>query len=230
MKFFVFLSFFGSLTLFAAPNTNLKPVWEDNFDAKEIDPKKWATGGQVRIVDGKLSLEIAPGEKPTFWRSSWASSGGKFSYGQGYFEASIRMIQTKGRWVNFSIQNDDKAKLPRANLSFTCTGADRIETNLWFTDETGSHRLVPQSPTVELGSGASFKKFNIYGLQWNDKRYYWYVNGRKVHEMARPIPSAPMYLRFSHDLPEGGYLKEFSNPSLGPEPMQVDWVKVFKIP
>lgn len=230
MKFLAYLSLFASLALSAAPNANLKPVWEDNFDAKEIDPKKWNVGGQVRIVDGKLSLEIAPGEKPTFWRSSVAHTSGKFSFGQGYFEASIRMIQTKGRWVNFSIQNDDKAALPRANMSFSCSGADRIDTNLWITDEGGTQRLTPKEPTVALVGGLSSKKFNTYGLQWTDKRYYWYVNGRKVHEMARPVPSVPMYLRFSHDLPEGGYLKEFANPNLAPEPLQVDWVKVFKIP
>ena len=45
-----------------------------------------------------------------------------------------------------------------------------------------------------------------------------------------PIPKEPMYIEFYQNLPEGGLLKDFMNPKLGPEPMQIDWVKVFKIP
>ena len=58
----------------------------------------------------------------------------------------------------------------------------------------------------------------------------YYVEGRQVHKLARPIPSAPMYLEFVQSLPEGGLLKDFMNPKAGPEPLQIDWVKVFKIP
>jgi beta-glucanase (GH16 family) len=81
-----------------------------------------------------------------------------------------------------------------------------------------------------MDGGKSFKKFLTYGLQWTDKDYRWYVEGRLVHKMVRPIPSAPMFIEFNQWLPEGGYLKDFMNPKLGPEPLQVDWVKVFKIP
>jgi len=83
---------------------------------------------------------------------------------------------------------------------------------------------------IAMDGGKSYKKFLTYGLQWNATSYIWYVEGRQVHKLSRPIPKEPMGIEFHQSLPEGGLLKDFMNPKLGPEPMQIDWVKVFKIP
>lgn len=231
MKALTLFSLLAALSLGAAPNAGLKPVWEDNFDAKEIDAKKWNSGGGTRIVDGKLQIETTPKDKPGFWNGSWAHSSKKFTHGQGYFEASIRAVQSKGRgWVNFGIRNENMSVVPSASMSFVFTGADRIEPNLNIVDDAGSHRLVPKERVIPMDGGKSYKKFLTYGLQWNATSYMWYVEGRLVHKLSRPIPAAPMYLEFYQSLPEGGLLKDFMNPKLGPEPMQIDWVKVFKIP
>jgi len=231
MKALPLFSLLAALTLGAAPNNGLKPVWEDDFNAKELDTKKWSVAGTARVVDGKLQIEVTPKDKPGFWNGSWANSSKKFTHGQGYFEASIRAVQTKGRgWVNFGIRNEDMSKVPSASMNFTFTGGDRIEPGLNIVDEGGSHRLVPKESVIPMDGGKSYKKFLTYGLQWTDKAYIWYVEGRQVHKMSRPIPKAPMYIEFYQSLPEGGLLKDFMNPKMGPEPMQVDWVKVFKIP
>jgi len=231
MKAITLFSLLAALTLGAAPNTGLKPVWEDDFNAKAIDPKKWNVNGGAHLGDGKLHIEITPKEKAGFWNGSNVSTNGKFTHPQGYFEASIRAIQSKGRGaVGFGIRNQDMSKLPSASLNFSFYGADRIDPNLSIVDEGGSHNLTPKERVIAMDGGKSFKKFLTYGLQWTDKDYRWYVEGRLVHKMVRPIPSAPMFIEFNQWLPEGGYLKDFMNPKLGPEPLQVDWVKVFKIP
>jgi beta-glucanase (GH16 family) len=231
MKAITLFSLLAALTLGAAPNTGLKPVWEDDFNGKAIDPKKWNINGGAHLGDGKLHIEITPKDKAGFWNGSSVSTYGKFTHPQGYFEASIRAIQSKGRGaVNFGIRNQDMSKLPAASLNFSFSGADRIDPYLNIVDEGGSHNLTPKERVIAMDGGKSFKKFLTYGLQWTDKDYRWYVEGRLVHKMVRPIPSAPMFIEFNQWLPEGGYLKDFMNPKLGPEPLQVDWVKVFKIP
>ncbi|NBV52681.1 MAG: glycosyl hydrolase family protein [Verrucomicrobia bacterium] len=231
MKALPLFSLLAALTLGAAPNNGLKPVWEDDFNAKELDTKKWNAGGGARIVDGKLQIEVTSNGKPGFWSGSWVNSSKKFTHAQGYFEASIRAVQSKGRgWVTFGIRNEDLSKSPSAAMRFTFTGADKISPDLDIVDEAGSHHLTPKEPVISMDGGKSYKKFLTYGLQWTDKAYIWYVEGRQVHKMSRPIPSAPMYLEFYQALPEGGLLKDFTNPKLGPEPLQIDWVKVFKIP
>jgi beta-glucanase (GH16 family) len=231
MKALPLFSLLAALTLGAAPNSGLKPVWEDEFNAKELDPKKWSTGGQARIVDGKLQIEVTPKDKAGFWNGSWANTSNKFTHPQGYFEASIRAVQSKNRGsVNFGIRNQDMSKSPSASFSFVFSGADRIEPNLHLVEETGAQRLVPKERVIAMDGGKSYKKFLTYGLQWNATSYIWYVEGRQVHKLSRPIPKEPMFIEFTQWLPEGGLLKDFMNPKLGPEPMQVDWVKVFKIP
>lgn len=231
MKALTLFSLLAALSLGAAPNTGLKPVWEDNFDAKELDKTKWNVGGQARIVDGKLQIEVTPKGKAGFWNGSHAHTLGKFSFGQGYFEASIRAVQTKNRgWTVFGIRNEKMEKVPAASMYFVFTGADRIEPNLNIVDESGSHRLAPKERVIAMDGGKSYKKFLTYGLQWNATSYIWYVEGRQVHKLSRPIPKEPMGIEFHQSLPEGGLLKDFMNPKLGPEPMQIDWVKVFKLP
>jgi beta-glucanase (GH16 family) len=232
MKALPLCSLFVALSLGAAPNTGLKPVWEDNFDAKDYDLKKnWTTRGQVRIVDGKMQLEVTSKEKAGFWNDCSANSSGKFSYGQGYFEASIRAVQSKNRgWTVYGIRNQNMEKSPSASLAFVFKGADSIEPTLSIVDEGGAHRMTPKEKVISMDGGKSYKKFLTYGLQWNATSYIWYVEGRQVHKMSRPIPKEPMYLEFYQHLPEGGLLKDFMNPKMGPEPMQIDWVKVFKIP
>ena len=231
MKALPLFSLFFALSLGAAPNNGLKPVWEDNFDAKELDKTKWNVGGQARIVDGKLQIETTPKDKAGFWNGSHAHTLGKFSYGQGYFEASIRAVQSKNRgWTVFGIRNEKMEKVPSASMYFVFTGADRSEPRLNIVDDAGSHHLVPKEKVIAMDGGKSYKKFLTYGLQWNATSYIWYVEGRQVHKLSRPIPKDPMGIEFHQSLPEGGLLKDFMNPKMGPEPMQVDWVKVFKIP
>ena len=229
MKALPLFSLLVALSLGAAPNAGLKPVWEDNFDAKELDPKKWNISGSARILDGKLQLDVTPKDKAGFWNGSGVSS--KFLHGQGYFEASIRAVQTKNRgWTVFQIRNQDMSKVPAAEMNFVFTGADRVSPEMSFYDDAGRHPLAPKEKVIALDGGKSYKKFLTYGLQWTATSYIWYVDGRQVHKLSRPIPAAPMYIGFYQALPEGGLLKDFMNPKLGPEPMQIDWVKVFKIP
>jgi beta-glucanase (GH16 family) len=231
MKAFPLFSFLVALSLGAAPNSGLKPVWEDNFDAKEIDTKKWNVSGPVHIVDGKLQLEVAAKDKPGFWSAGSVDTKGKFSHGQGYFEASIRAIQAKDRGhVTFQIRNADLSKIPSAEMYFWFAGADKVSPNLSFYDDAGKHPLAPKDSPISLDGGKSYKKFVTYGLQWTDKNYIWYVDGRQVHKLSRPTPQEPVYIIINQFIGEGGLLKAYMNPKLGPEPLQVDWVRVFKIP
>ena len=232
MKALPLFSLVAALSLGAAPNAGLKPVWEDNFDAKDYDLKKnWNISGQARVVDGKLRIETTPKDKAGFWNGSNAHTSKKFTHGQGYFEASICAVQSKNRgWTVFGIRNENMTKAPAASMYFVFNGADRIEPVLHLFDEEGAQRLAPKERVIAMDGGKSYKKFLTYGLQWTATSFIWYVEGRQVHKLSRPIPKEPMYVEFHQSLPEGGLLKDFMNPKLGPEPMQVDWVKVFKIP
>ena len=219
-------------SLCAGPETSLKLVWSDEFNDKELDKKKWNIGNAngVRIVDGQLSLEITPGSKPMFWRGSNVSTKGKYSSKYGYIEASILFVQTGGHGCGFSIGNEDRRN-PAAGMGFSNGGGTAVTLGLWIVNEERGRSLEPKENPIPRDDTYS-KKFHKFGFQWSASDYKWYVDGRLVYTMRTPtVPATPkpMYIALSHDrLPEAGLLKSFKDPKMGPEPMRVDWVKVYQ--
>jgi beta-glucanase (GH16 family) len=218
-------------SLLAGPETSLKLVWSDEFNDKEIDKKKWNFGDGVRIVDGQLSLEITPGSKPMFWRGSKVNTRGKYSSKAGYIEASIMFLQTGGHGCGFGIGNDDE-KPPSAGMGFSNGGGSTVSLGLYVRNADGGRGLNPKENPVPKDDTYS-KKFHRFGFQWGPADYRWYVDGRLAYtiRISDKIPATPkpMYISFYHDrLPEAGLLKNFKDPNMGPEPMRVDWVKVYQ--
>ena len=222
--------FFCVCSLLAGPETSLKLVWSDEFNDKEIDKTKWNFGDGVRIVDGQLSVEILPGSKPMFWRGSSINSRGKYSSKYGFIEASIMFVQTGGHGCGFSIGNEDN-RHPAASMGFSNGGGDSVGVGLSVVNEERGRGLSPkENPMPRL---AYSKKFYRFGFQWTPNDYRWYLDGRLAYTIrispSIPTTPKPMYISFYHDrLPEAGLLKSFNDPQMGPEPMRVDWVKVYQ--
>ena len=220
-------------SLLAGPETSLKLVWSDEFNEKEIDKKKWNIGNAdgVKIVDGQLLLEITPGSKPMFWRGSNVDTRGKYSSKAGFIEASIMFVQTGGHGCGFGIRNEDD-KPPAAGMGFSNGGGSTVGLGLYMRNEERGRTLSPKENPIPKDDTYS-KKFHRFGFQWGPADYRWYVDGRlyntiriSPHVLATP---KPMYIGLSHNgLPEAGLLKNFKDPQMGPEPMRVDWVKVYQ--
>ena len=219
-------------TLWAGPETSLKLVWSDEFNDKEIDKKKWNIGNPdgVRIVDGQLSLEITPGSKVMFWRGSNVSTRGKYNSKAGYVEASVMFVKTGSHGCGFSVGNADEA-FPAAGMGFSNGGGNAVSLGLWVTTPERKRSLNPKENPIPKDDTYS-SKFHRFGFQWNDAEYKWYVDGRLAFTMRTPtVPSTPkpMFISFYHDrLPEAGLLKAYKDPKMGPEPMRVDWVRVYQ--
>ncbi len=206
----------------------MKLAFEDQFKDKSIDESKWGFKKEiVKLADGKASIEVISGGKSTIWRSGELTC--KFKQAYGYFEASIQMVQTKGHGVGFGISGSSiETKFPSASLGFSCAGADNVSPYLHVSELLGNQKLVPKENPIKMEGGVSYKRFNTYGLLVTPKTYLWYVNTRQVFRVERPTASGPLQLKFSHGTAEGGVLRGFPNPALGPEPLVIDWVKIWK--
>lgn len=225
--------FLFAASLCAGPETNLKLVWSDEFNDKELDKKKWNINNSdgVRIVEGQLSLEITPGSKPMFWRGCNVDTRGKYSSKAGYIEASIMFLQTGGHGCGFGIGNEDR-RAPSASMGYSNGGGDSVGLGLGIVNEERGRSLSPKENPIPRDASYS-KKFHRFGFQWGPNDYRWYVDGRLAYtiRISDKIPATPkpMYISFSHNgLPEAGLLKNFKDPNMGPEPMRVDWVKVYQ--
>jgi hypothetical protein len=166
-----------------------------------------------------------------FWRGSSINSRGKYSSKAGYIEASILFLQTGGHGCGFGIGNED-GRAPSAGMGFSNGGGDRVDVGLWIVNDERGRSLNPKENPVPRDPTYS-KKFHRFGFQWGPNDYRWYVDGRlaytiRISDKIPPTPK-PMYISFDHSrLPEAGLLKNFKDPKLGPEPMRVDWVKVYQ--
>lgn len=233
MRFPTLLLAVLSSCLWADPTSNMKNVWTENFDGPEVDATKWVVHnknpGSVTIKDGKLYLAMLPGKESTYWQSTGISTAGKFTQTQGYFEASIRMLQTTGRVARFEVRNTTLEQPPAARILFDNGGDDRISPATQVVDTEGVRSLRPTKHGIKLDGGASYRKFHTYGIHWTPKYFAWYVDGKQVHRQdLKATPTTPMYLEFVHHTPEGGIIKSFPDPANPPEALQIDWVKVWK--
>lgn len=220
-------------SVWADPTGGMKVVWSDNFDGPAVDEAKWTihnrNPGSVSIKDGKLYLAMLPGKESTYWQSTGISTVNKFTQAQGYFEASIRMLQTPGRSGRFEVRNKSLDEPPSARIFFDNWGDDNIAPGTQVADNTGIRMLRPVKHGIALDGGASYRKFHTYGIHWTAKYFAWYVDGKQVHRQdIKVTPTTPMYLEFVHHTPEGGIIKSFPDPNNPPEALQIDWVKVYK--
>ena len=220
-------------TVWAAPNGGMKLVWTENFDGPSIDETKWnvhnRNTGSVSIKEGKLYLAMLPGKESTYWQSTGISTANKFTQAQGYFEASMRMLQTAGRSGRFEVRNKSLDEPPSARIFFESWGDDHISPTTQVADFNGIRMLRPVKHDINFDGGASYRKFQTYGIHWTPKYFAWYVNGKQVHRQdLKAAPTTPMYLEFVHHTAEGGIIKAFPDPANPPEALQIDWVKVYK--
>lgn len=211
----------------------MKLAWSDDFNGKEVDETKWnirnRNPGSVKIVDGILRLELLPGKEPGFWQSTGVDTQNKFTQAYGYFEASMKMLQTTGRSGRFEVRHTPKEEPPSARLVYNSVGNDNIVLTGQMADNTGIRNFNPPKPPLNFDGGTSYKRWHTYGFYWTPKYFEWYVDGKKVFRVDRPeTPTKPMYLEIVHHTPEGGELKDFKDPNNGPEPLMIDWVKVWK--
>jgi len=207
----------------------MKLIWEDNFDGKELDKSKWNASNAegVRIVDGQLSLEVTPGSKPMFWRGSSVDTKGKFGVKNGYVEASIMFVQTGGHGCGFGVGNSDNRN-PAAGMGYSNGGGDSVSLSMWVVNEERGRTLNPKDNPIPKDPSFS-RKFHKFAFYWTPEDYRWYVDGRLVQTMHQPPTAKPMHISFGHNgLPEAGFLKKFPDPARGPEPMRVDWIKVYQ--
>jgi hypothetical protein len=166
-----------------------------------------------------------------FWRGSSINSRGKYSSKAGFIEASIMFLQTGGHGCGFGIGNED-GRAPSASMGYSNGGGDSVGLGLGIVNEERGRNLSPKENPIPRDASYS-KKFHRFGFQWGPNDYRWYVDGRLAYtiRISDKIPATPkpMYISFSHNsLPEAGLLKNFKDPNMGPEPMRVDWVKVYQ--
>jgi beta-glucanase (GH16 family) len=225
--------FFSVVALNAVnPASNMKLTFSDEFDGDKLDAAKWATVGEPTATTpfkmGKVSgVRISLIKKEDMIQTNGITTRGKFEQLRGYFEASIRMNGYKGHGASMTLRGKDEKVTPFISLYWEGSGGDYLTPWARYLDDNGQHELRSESSGVKLlKAGESSKKFNTYGFLWTEKSFAWFLNGKQVHKVDRPIGDQPMSLSFTHRC------GEWERPNLNlkqlPDDIEIDWVKVWK--
>jgi beta-glucanase (GH16 family) len=224
---------FSAVALSAAnPASNMKLVFSDEFDGDKLDATKWVTVGEPTAITpfkaAKINgIRISLIKKEDMIQTNGISTRGKFEQARGYFEASIRMNGYKGHGASLILRAKDDKVTPNINLYWESSGGDYLTPWGRYLDDKGQHELRSESSGNKLlKAGESSKKFNTYGFLWTEKGFTWFLNGKPVHKVDRPVVDAPMTLGINHRC------GEWERPNLVvknlPDDVEVDWVKIWK--
>ena len=216
----------------ADPSTGRKLVFSDDFNGDKLDESKWVVTGAREVLTfvkvGKEGSALRIGLKmgADMIQTNGLGTRGKFSQQYGYYEASIRFNATEGHMGTFRIVTDDEKNAPSINVSFGCSGKDRVSPWARATLESGQQDFRPEKPLPPMKSGDVSKKFHTYGLLWNEKSFTWFIDGKAIHKLERKEFTRPMHLTLTHRILEEDRPK--LNLKSLPDDVDIDWFKVWK--
>ncbi|MFD1614117.1 glycoside hydrolase family 16 protein [Gelatiniphilus marinus] len=233
-----------------------KLVWKDDFDAPEIDTKKWtkipkknADWGNYMssdpkcfgFSDGKLYLKGIVNtdtvSDPRPYLTGGIYTKGKFAFQYGKIEIRAKLESAQGAWPAIWMLAEDKkyGKYPRngeidimEHLNF-----DNIiyqTTHSYYTLELKQKTNPPYYKTTKFDK----EEFNTFGLEWYPDKLVFTLNGEETFTYPRikgvdksQWPyNQPFYLLIDQQL-EGAWVGK-ANPDDLPVQMIVDWVKVYQ--
>lgn len=180
-------------------------VFEDNFDGKRLDSRKWERcpewdrQGKSRWVDelsyldgeGNLILGMEWDTERLLVKCGAVRTKDRFEYGFGYYEARIKFTDHYGAWGAFWMIIGDRTYGRLSTNGIGNSPADGIEADIIETirNQEGiyNHALhwdTNNGTKLESISPVLIKKFDIYdgeyhtfGLLRNEEGYTFYIDG-----------------------------------------------------
>jgi len=208
--------------------------WEDEFDGTKVDPTKWkCRSGEshqatnvpeaVSVHDGFLTITTYTEGGKQF--AGVVSTHGLFEARYGYWEARIQWGDSPGTWSAFwtYVASMGKPVGDPANAGMEVDFVEhravdnegrKIEGAANFTlhwDGYGEdHKYNShETPNLDLDKG-----FHLYGFEWTENSYRFYIDDKLRWEVKEPISQVPQFFVLSTEvesnawsgkIPEEGY-------------------------
>jgi beta-glucanase (GH16 family) len=229
-----------------------KPGWkltfDDEFDGKRLDLKKWNPNDpngwernnelQAYVTNafemGGGFLRIRAEKREAFYSGKQRSitSGmmttlGKFSQEYGRFEIRCRAPKGKGMWPAFWLMPAAGEWPPEIDvLEILGHEPKKVYMTHHYRDTQGKHQSHGGS-----WSGPDFSTgFHEFAVEWSSQRIVWFVDGTERFRSEDAVPKERMYLLLN--LAVGGDWP--GNPDAQtkfPAALEVDYVRVYqKVP
>lgn len=149
------------------------------------------------------------------YTSGVISTGNSFRQHHGRFEAKIKMTTLAGLYHAFWLVGDKM--LPEIDIfRKRGEGANSIQgAYFWENGEKGKAKKSIDS----IGGLSLDSEFYILGVEWDDQKITWKINGIPFKVETNNLPKGPVYLVFSSGV--NGKIDESRLPAT----LEVDWVR-----
>ena len=222
--------------LHAEPPQGYVLQWQDEFNGTGLDPDKWVqwNPGKRRdatnvpealtVRDGILTLSTYTEAGKHF--TGMISTKGKYEALYGYFEARIQWADAPGQWSAFWCQTPTIGK-PIGDVGAAGLEIDfvehrdvdhegkRIAGKANFTlhwDGYGKEHKGKGHITPELGLD---KGFHIYGFEWTESAYRFFIDGKLQWEVKEPISKRAQFLILSSEVQSGAWSQAIPSGGYG---------------
>lgn len=231
------------------PKGNL--VFEDNFDGKKLDSSKWSRCPEWERCEGMAiwqdDCSYLDGEGHLVLHAEWdevnkrVRSGGvrtmgKFEFGTGYYEASIKFDDATGIWGAFWMMcgNVGREDNPRGEKAVEIDIVESIEANLGKSNHAlhwdgygKKHKSAGYTNYKKIYDG----NFHTFGLERTADAYIFYIDGKETTRYTSDemgICTEDGYMKLTVEAADwAGAGKKASINDL-PSDMLVDYVRVYR--
>ena len=236
------------------PTTQIDPaigavlIFEDHFDGTEIDNTKWKKSREqyrhgtlcrwdhdMAFLDGEGSLVLRAewDEANGYVISGAIDTSGKFTYGYGYYEASICFPYAPGTWGAFwmmcgAVQWGDGVEIDIIESINNHTGDSQSALHTYPTPSE------LQSLTTSKGRYYAFNiydgNYHTFGLERTADHYTFYIDGYRVWRVRStefPICPDKGYMWLSIEAADWCGAGTAESIEALPAEMYVDYVRVY---
>jgi beta-glucanase (GH16 family) len=218
-------------------------VWQDEFEGRRLDLKKWTVGNNSEPnYDGGINIyasqdvDVASGDLVI--RSRRLTSSGKVAYSSGRvstrnsysflygrIEIRARLPATKGIWPAIWMLRRDGVWPPEIDLTEMLGDNPR---KVYVTNHWRTHHGLRQDQ--DSFSGPDFSAgFHLFALEWEPGLVRWLIDGVERKVMTEHVPDRAMYLIINTSV-GGDWPGAPDKRTVLPQEFYVDYVRIYQHP
>jgi beta-glucanase (GH16 family) len=232
----------GSPALGSKDRPGYRLRFNEEFDGKSLDPKRWVTSlpwgntnraeqqyyspSALSLADGQLTITATRGGQGSKAYTSGAICTDKlFDFKYGYAEERAMVPKGAGLWSAFWLLRRAKGSNEEADI-IEALGSDTTQgfNVLHYGSMANREVSVSTFRTSDLATG-----FHVFGLEWEPGLMVWYVDGIERHRATVGVPSDPMIVIANLAVGGPGSWSGAPDGSTGfPARYKIDYIRVWQ--
>jgi len=223
------------------PGHRWKMVWNDEFNGKEVDGKKWEKVGDGKrrnaywlkknaALDGKGNLVIRSlKEEDGRFSCGGIRTRDRFLHAFGYYEIRCKLPREVGTWAAFWLYAPCVGKVGNGGKDgaeidiFEGVWRDRDEVNVAV--HWDGYGKAHRSWGKRVKTPGANRGFHTYGLHWTPEEYIFYYDGKEIaRTSAGGVCQVPLYIKVTTEI--GKWAGDITRAKL-PDEFVVDWVRIY---